>query len=249
MVDPTTAAASSRFPPTQWTLVAHAQGSSDGRDAALDDLLRVYAPVLQRYLITVLRIRPEEADDLVQDFIARRVLAQRLLDRADRSRGRFRSFLLKCFVNFVRSELRKARAAKRAPPPSHLLPLDDQASRIADPRGSRKAFDALWARQVLSAVLDRMQRECKEKGRADVWNVFEQRILAPVFSDVPPRPYDELVADLRLTSPAQAANLLVTAKRSFQRALEETVRETVADAKDVAAELAALKRALAGAES
>ncbi|MBU1909604.1 MAG: hypothetical protein KJ726_06135 [Verrucomicrobia bacterium] len=238
-----------RFPPTRWTLVVRAQGEATAQEAALDELLRAYCPVLRHYLVRIMRLRPEQAEDLVQDFVARRILEQRLLDRADRSRGRFRSFLLKCFMNFVRSELRKQRAAKRGPPPSQVVSLEEHAGHIANPRSSRKDFDALWARQVLGTALERMQRECEAKGREDVWGIFQRRILDPVFSNEPPCAYEELVADFHLKSPAQASNLLITAKRSFQRSLEETIRETVADESEVSGEIAALKRALANAHS
>jgi hypothetical protein len=234
----------SRFPPTQWTLVARAQ-----EGGSLDELLCAYCPVLRQYLIRVLRLRPEQAEDLVQDFVARRILEERLLDRADRARGRFRSFLLKCFTNFVRSEQRKERAAKRGPPASQMVNLDEHAGEIADPRQGRKDFDALWARQILGTALERMQRECADKGRKDVWGIFQRRILDPVFSEEPPRAYEDLVSDFGLKSPAQASNLLITAKRSFQRALEDTVRKTVSDETEVAGEIAALKRALANAHS
>lgn len=237
---------SSRFPPTRWTLIAHAQTAQAVINLnAMNDLLAAYAPVLRGYLAQVMRLRPEQAEDLVQDFVARRILEGRLLQRADRTRGRFRSFLLKCFLNFVRSELRKERAAKRGPPPAQMLNLDEHAQHIADPRQDRRSFDSLWARQVLGAALDRLQRECAEKGRPDVWTVFEQRILNPIFSDAPPRPYEDLVASLGLRSPIQASNLLITAKRAFQRALESVVLETVSTGAEVAREIAELKRALA----
>lgn len=239
----------SGFPPTQWTLVSCARAPSGRQEEALNDLLRIYGPVLRRYLVGILRLRPEEAEDLVQEFVARRILEHRLLDRADRSRGRFRSFLLKCFLNFVNGERRKARAAKRGPPPSQMLPLDDWAEAIPDPRGSRKAFDSLWARQVLSGALDRMRRECEEKRRTDVWGVFERRLLGPAFSGDPPPSYEALVEEFQLQSPSQAANLLITAKRSFQRALESVVRDTVGDEDEVEEEIRALKRALASADS
>ncbi|HOW97195.1 MAG TPA: hypothetical protein P5567_02810 [Kiritimatiellia bacterium] len=212
----------------------------------MNELLTAYSPVLRGYLRLVMRLRPEQAEDMVQDFVTRRILEGRLLQRADRTRGRFRSFLLKCFLNFVRSELRKEKAAKRGPPPSQMLNLDDHAQDIADPCQERRAFDALWARQVLGAALERMQKDCEEKGRQDVWTVFEQRVLNPIFSDNPPRPYEELVTALGLKSPLQASNLLITAKRGFQRALEAVVRETVANETDIRAEIAALKRALGG---
>ena len=237
---------SSPSPPTQWTVVVRARDpSSPEGAAALGQLLQAYAPVLSRYATGVLRLPPEQAEDLVQEFVARKVLEQRLLDSADRARGRFRSFLLKCFINFVRGQQRKDRAAKRGPGAAWQVNVEDHGEVLADPRQGRQKFDALWARQTLAAALDRMQQECLADHRPDIWGIFQRRMLDPVFSNEPVPPYEQLVGEFHLRSPAQASNLLITAKRSFRRALDAVVRETVSSDAEVAEELAALKRALA----
>jgi hypothetical protein len=59
-----------------------------------------------------------------------------------------------------------------------------------------------------------------------------------------PEPYDKLVGRLGLASPSQAANLLITAKRMFNRHLRAVVMETVADPAQAEDEIEELKKCL-----
>ena len=75
------------------------------RREALDELLRLYLPALRAYSLYRRQIEPDRAEDLLQGFVVRQVLERGLLTKADASRGRFRSFLLKSLQNYVFSEL------------------------------------------------------------------------------------------------------------------------------------------------
>src|SRR6201999_3451227 len=86
-------------------------------------------------------------------------------------------------------------------------------------------FDVAWARQLLAEAIRRTKEECTASGRADVWGVFETRVLDPMLHDAEPLGYDELVKRFGLTSPTQASNLLVTGKRTFARVLRALVAE------------------------
>src|SRR5687768_6670248 len=78
------------FPTTHWTLVESAGSASDAeRRAALGGLLARYLAPMRAYLIVSKRVAPDRADDLLQAFVADKVLEQGLLRRAERGRGRF----------------------------------------------------------------------------------------------------------------------------------------------------------------
>ena len=84
---------SSQFPTTRWSLVV-AAGDSQRKDArsALVSLCEHYWYPLYAYLRR--RGYPaDQAQDLTQEFFMR-VLEGRYLDRANPSKGRFRSFIL-----------------------------------------------------------------------------------------------------------------------------------------------------------
>lgn len=234
------------LPQTRWTVVARA-GDRDGKtwSDALEAITLIYRPVLVRHLIFRLRISPDRAEDLVQTFLLEKLIDQNVLSQASPQKGRFRSFLLKVFSNFVIGQLREQRALKRRPSSPDAERLDDLPDLPSGEVSLPDSFDALWARQVLARTVERVREECQSKDRQILLGVLEARILGPIFNDLPLMPYEELVAKFRLRSPSEASNLLITAKRMFARVLRETVRETVADEREVEPEIQELKRILA----
>jgi hypothetical protein len=88
-----------------------------------------------------------------------------------------------------------------------------------------------------------MRDECDAKGRADLWRVFECRVLGFMTGQAPV-PYEQLVGECRLASPSRAANLLVTAKRMFTRILREVIGDTVGSEEEADEEIRELKAAL-----
>jgi len=234
------------LPPTLWTVVARAgDRECETWTAALDALTRLYRPVLVRHLVSRMRISPEQAEDLVQTFLFDKLLEQNVIRLATPQKGRFRSFVLKVFSNFVLSQLREQQAHKRRPASPDAERLDDLPERPSGEALLSDSFDALWARQVLARTVERMRAECQSKERRVLWGVMEARILGPILNDSPLMPYEVLVARFGLRSPSEASNLLITAKRMFARVLHEVVRETVADDRDVESEIQELKRILA----
>jgi RNA polymerase sigma-70 factor (ECF subfamily) len=247
------------FQTTQWSLIAVAGGpaGADPDDAAaaarrreaMGVLLHRYLPALRAHLLA--RGHPADAaDDLLQGFVADRVIGRDLLAHADRRRGRFRSFLLASLDHFAANARRADRAAKRAPADGRVLAIDAEAG--VDPAddsrlGATDAFDVAWARAALAEALRRTRADCVGCGRPDLWDVFEARVLAPVLDDADPASYDVLAERHAYGSWKRAANALVTAKRRFAQALRAVVAEHAADEAELDRELAALGAALAAA--
>jgi hypothetical protein len=239
--------ADSHFPPTRWSLVARAcEPLEQAAAGALDELLRLYCPILKKHLVHTMRFTHHRADDLVQNFVAQKVLEKNALASADRARGRFRIFLLKTFQNFVISELRRDHARKRAPLNDQAVSLDEVPDLAAAQASFHQALDLDWARQIMATAVERLRNECADKKRSDLWEVFSCRVLEPALEHAPVPSYDELVRRFGFQSPSQASNLLITAKRMFHRALADTVRDTVADESQVEEEIRDLKAILAG---
>lgn len=229
------------FPQTHWSLVRRA-GAPDAaaRQEALALLLGRYQPALHSYLRVVRHMSDADADDLVQAFIADRMLGQELLRRADQARGRFRTLLLTSLNNFAIDRLRAGRRHSAEP-----LEAGDAPDRAA--ASPPVAVEAAWARALVHDVLRAMKMECQETGRQDVWRVFEARVLAEIFREAPVVAYETLAAELKLSTPAQAANLLVTAKRTYARLLRAAVAEYEAAPEDIDAEIADLRQILSAA--
>jgi DNA-directed RNA polymerase specialized sigma24 family protein len=230
---------------TRWSLIARARETDEElRMEAMNALLQTYLPVLQWYLTRHTGLGFHEREDLIQGFVTRKILDQDIISRADRSRGRFRSFLLGAFQNYIRDELRKQNAARRAPPGGHLLPLEEADGVSNGDREMERELRQIWLRQTVAQAAASMQKTCTAEKREDVWSIFASRLLDPMLGGDEPEPYEVLVARLGLESPSQASNLLVTAKRMFARHLRQAVAETVSDPEQAEEELQELKKSL-----
>jgi RNA polymerase sigma-70 factor (ECF subfamily) len=192
-------------------------------------------------------------DDLVQAFIAEKVLQRDLVSAADRARGRFRAFLVTALNNFASNQTRADSAARRRPAGDGDVcrVVSADAAWLADLAGAAAAapdpFDLDWARQTLSEAVSRMQAQCVADGREDLWELFELRVLVPSLNDVPPADYEQIVGRFSYATPKQAANALVTAKRRFAQALRSVLAEYSADDEEVELEFARLGELLAAA--
>jgi len=191
----------------------------------MGELLARYLPALRAHLLHRKRLTPEQVDDLLQSFIAEKVLERNLIGRAQRGRGKFRTFLCTALDNYVLNKLRDQSARKRQP--ASLLSLAEQ-----DDHDMRRAssdevdvFDIAWARELLRESLRRFREECASSGRLDICAIFDGRIVRPLLDGAEPTSYEQLQREYALASPLQAANLLATGKRSFVRIMRQTIAE------------------------
>jgi len=221
-----------------------------GKDAdhasreALGQLLARYLPALRAHLAHSKGLSLDRADDVIQDFVAKKILERDLVARAERDLGKFRTFLLKALDRFLFNQIRDAGAKKRAAGEGSEA-LGDRAEALSSGSEASHAFDVAWARGVVGQAVERMRDHCEATGRADVWGVFELRILLPILEGVEPADYRELVKRFGLRSPSQASNVLMTAKRTYERVLRSVVAEYARDAQEIDEEIGELRKVLA----
>ncbi len=239
-------ASSAAFPPTRWSALEDARtATEDRRLAALEAFLQAYYGPLEKYVTHQFRLRPDEARDHLHEFILNRVMRKNLLAQADRTRGRFRTFLVRALNRSIIDALRKRQAAKRSPdqPPLALEELPEEAlNHLSAP--AQAQFDLEFARGVVHQALVRMRARCEATNRKDLWRVFHARLLGEAFEGQRPLPYDQLTALLGAASQTQAANLLTTAKRMFARVFKAVVKDYEADDQALEAEVKALRHIL-----
>ena len=232
-----------RFPTTRWTVVEDAAASGTAGASAIASLLGSYLAPLRAHLLHDRRLPAQEADDLLQGFVADKVLESELLARATPEKGRFRTFLLVALDRYVSNQLRNE--SRKATAPQKLVPLDEAQNLASGDPTPSAVFEMTWARQVLANAACRMKEQCDASGRADVWGVFEARVLGPTLEGTEPEPYEQLVARLNLGGVDAASNLLVTAKRMFARSLRGVVGEYMGEGGEVDQEIADLRAILA----
>lgn len=213
---------------------------------ALVELLRLYAPALRAHLKSTIR-DDHRVEDLIQGFLADKVIEQRLIGYADPARGRFRTFLLTALDRYVVDQHRRSSTRKRSPPRT-IHDIDEHIDSLpasSDPG----AFDRAWAKQVVGEVVSAMQEHCETSGRRDLWEVFQVRYLKPAVDGAEPEPHESIARRLGLASPDQAANLLVTSKRMFTRHFKAVVARYALSDDEVRHEVAELWRLFAGAKA
>jgi RNA polymerase sigma-70 factor (ECF subfamily) len=224
------------FAVTRWSVVL-AAGRSDTTQArgALEQLCVAYWYPLYAYV----RRRghsPEDAEDLTQEFFAR-LLQNKWVGRADREKGRFRSFLLSAMNHFLSDEWDKARAQKRGGG-ARLVPIHLDA---AETRYSHESADAItpdqsyerrWALALLEAVLLRLRREYEDSGRTELFAALHPCLVG----DRTAQPYEALAASLGVTE-STVKSYVHRLRLRYREVLRDEIGQTVADASEVDEEL------------
>jgi RNA polymerase sigma-70 factor (ECF subfamily) len=139
------------FVKTSWSLV-----KSASKGAGWDPLIRLYWKPLYFY-VRRRGIDNETAKDLIQDFLTM-LLERRSIEKADPSRGRFRTFLLAALDNFLADWKRRETRQKRgrgAP----VLSFDfadgerDYTLEVASGETPERLACRAWAHQLLDQCL------------------------------------------------------------------------------------------------
>lgn len=242
--------AADAFASTRWTLVLAAgdsQLSSHAGAEALSDLCRIYWRPLYLFLRRE-GVGLEDAQDLTQGFFAE-LIRDRSYRRADRERGRFRSFLLGALKHFLANSRASAQRQKRGGGHIHELFEEHTIAEVeaqVQTAGSWSAtalFDREWAAALFRQTLERLARECELAGRTALFDG-----LRPYFTGAGEEaiPYQELSP--RLHRSAVTLRSDVARLRARCRAiLREEVRGTVFDPADVDDELRYLFQVIARA--
>jgi RNA polymerase sigma-70 factor (ECF subfamily) len=234
------------FPTTHWSLVARAgRGGVEAQRQALIQILNRYMPALRLHLVARKRMDSNRADDVLQSFLAGKIIEQGIIERAEKEKGKFRTFLLTALDRFIVSEARRENAQKRGAAATTAIGEDTDIAQSWDQPDDQ--FDVAWARELLAEAIRRTKDEAHGSGRMDVWGVFETRVLDPMLRDTEPPGYEEMVKRFGLTSPSQASNLLVTGKRMFARNLRALVAEYAKEDADIDEEIADLTEILSKA--
>ena len=104
------------FLTTHWSLIDGVKEHTDKDRALIGLLLERYWKPVYCYLRRK-GYNNEQAKDLTQDFFHEVVLSRSLIDRADQSKGRFRSFLLHALNNYLVNGAKK-RPKNASPKPN-----------------------------------------------------------------------------------------------------------------------------------
>src|SRR5436190_3374336 len=174
------AAAPRVFATTHWSVVlAAGQGESAPAQRALETLCQGYWYPIYVY-VRRKGYGADDAQDLTQEFFAQ-LIRKRHLRLADRTRGKFRTFLLATLDYFLAREWSRAHRQKRGGQFS-FISLDQQTPEEryrlepTDSETPEKKFLRQWALAVLEQTMVTLERECEDNGKGALFREVKMRL-------------------------------------------------------------------------
>jgi RNA polymerase sigma-70 factor (ECF subfamily) len=233
------------FATTHWSVVLSAGRSDTTRgQLALEQLCKAYWYPLYAYA----RRRghsSHDAQDLTQAFFVC-LLERESLANADRTRGRFRSFMLGAMNYFLANEWAKMQTQKRGGG-RPILSLDLAAAEErfdrepAGPMTPDRTFDKEWATALLDKVLNHLEEEFRRENKVHLFDALKQTLAGPRES----QPYAELAERLGMNEGAVKTAVHRLRKR-YRQLLEAEIAHTVTCATEAKAELSYLLKVVSG---
>jgi RNA polymerase sigma factor (sigma-70 family) len=229
------------FPPTHWSVVvaaAESQAEPENAQAALAQLCQTYWAPLYNFV----RSRGStvhDAQDLTQSFFAY-LIEHKIYARADRQKGRFRSFLLASLKHFLADASDRERTLKRGGG-QRFLPLHEEQAKEAEAlfqthsatSSEDQILDRSWAEALVAAGLERLSADYKSESREKLFK--ELRIFLGGGADPPPT-YAELAIRLGMTESTLRSHV-TRLRAGYREALRTEVRQTVETEAEVDEEL------------
>ena len=225
-----------QFTTTHWSVVVTAgKGDLPQAAEALEKLCRAYWYPLYAYARRQGN-SPEDAEDLTQQFFSR-LLGKNYLAKADRDRGKFRTFLLESMKNFLVNEWKRAARLKRGGGQSFVsFDLGVAEGRYgAEPvaeSNPENIYEKQWANALIEQVFSILRGEYAAADKAQLFAALKVFI----WGDISSASYAEVGQQLSLTEGSVKVAVHRLRKR-FREVLRAEVAHTVARAEDIDGEL------------
>jgi RNA polymerase sigma-70 factor (ECF subfamily) len=203
----------SQFQTTEWTKIL----DSGLGGSILAELYAKYWRPVYSYLRRK-GFSNEQAKDLIQGFFSEKILGQQLLLRADRTKGKFRTFLLTAIKNYAIDLHRKQKP---------MQALGEDIDKPGDTRGPEDEFDLIWAQELLKEVLQKLESECRSRDKNVHWKLFRAWLLDPKIG-ASGADMSDLCAELGIETPGKAYNMIANVKGRFRKVLRDCLRRHVA---------------------
>ena len=228
--------------------MASARDQSQTGRAALAALCQIYWYPLYAFA----RRRghsPHDSQDLTQGFFLH-ILEHRALSGVDRLKGKFRSFLLACFQNYLSVETHRAQRLKRGGQYQFVsLDLESAENRYryepADYLTAEKIFEARWALALLDHAMTVLREEYVGRGKELVFNTLKGYV--GIGENTSEASYEESAKALGV-GVGTVKTFIHRLRNRYLAVVREEVARTVSDPAEIESEIRALCDALIAAE-
>jgi DNA-directed RNA polymerase specialized sigma24 family protein len=216
------------------------QANKADADEAAQKALAIFSETYWPPLYTFVRRRgypPADAEDMVQGFFLH-LFEQNTLGRADREKGRLRTFLLTSLQNFLLKQRDRMRAIKRGGG-HQIVSFDEklpeaEASMLATSHLSDvTSYDVAWAPTIVTRAWKNVRERFSAEGRRE-W-VDAMRPFVAGGTAVPPN--QEEIAKRLGTSVENLRVSLSRLRQTYRHALRAEVASTVSNPADIDDEL------------
>ncbi len=240
------------FQTTCWVDIRKARINDEAqRKAIIDNLLRKYWKPVYCYLKHK-GYDNERAKDLTQGFCHEVVLGHELIQKADQTKGRFRTFLLTALGHYVSNVYRNETTKKRMPK-GRFVPLDEfnehDEPNISTTATAEEIFHYTWASNLLDEAITKVKNEYCSGGKENHWKVFDEEVLAPILTNAHPPSLTEICSKYGIDSTSKASNMILTVKRRFGTVIKQCLRQFVQSESEVEDEFNELLKILSNSNA
>lgn len=207
-----------RFPTTKWTMILNPAQ----RETIQAELCTKYWKPLYHYL-RCKGFTNAESKDLVQGFFTEKVLGREFIQKSDKTRGKFRSFLLVAIKNYAIDIQKNAKLPQKLPE-KLKKPVE-----IGDPEAE---FDRIWAENLLQEVLKELETECYKRGKTVHWKLFNEWLMEPQINKDKTR-ISNICTKYNIASAPKAYNMISNIKKRFRVILRDHLRLLAESEEDV----------------
>ena len=188
-------------------------------------------------------LTPHDAQEHTQGFFAS-LLAKDYLQSVDRSKGKFRSFLMASFTNFLADRRKYDSAQKRG---GGLVPVSLDAATAEgrfdlepsdDEANPEILFDRAWANTLIERVLKNLEQDSQDSGKGPLFAELKGFLVGGSREQL-----KDVAQRLEMTESTIRVNLHRLRKR-YAELFRLEVAQTVSKPEDVDLEMRALLEAL-----
>lgn len=225
-----------RFHTTPWSLILAAKtDESKESQEALAELCQMYWYPLYAYVRRRGHTR-EVAEDITQGFFTQ-MIEREFLQFVDRTRGRFRSYLLTSLKHHMANDWHRKQAVKRGGAAFHVSLDADGAEALYGastdgPATPEALFDRDWARTVLASALTDVSEDYAHRGEAALFDALKPYMTG----DEDGTPYSQVAERLGMSEPA-VKTAVHRLRRRLGQAIHARIAETLADAGQIEEEM------------
>lgn len=215
------------FPVTRWSEIINLRMSDETKKTLIiDKLLRRYWKPIYCYLRRK-GYDNETAKDMTQGFFQEVVLGRELVQKANQTKGLFRTFLLTAIDRYV-IDLHRYEATDKRRSDGQMFQLSDvdvsSVPAITSDSTPEQSFNYAWISDLLDRVLCEVKKEFFSNNKKIHWQVFEDKILKPIITSSKSPSLKDMCEQYGIDSEKRVSNMMITVKRRLRKSLERCLR-------------------------